>query len=107
MAMNTIQLRFAFTVFIVSAFLSLHAQQTSTDTTWKAKAQQKGQTNIPQYPKLLIVAQDGSADYKTIQEAVNAVRDLSQEQVTIKIKPGTYHEKLVITLLEEKDFVGR
>ncbi|MBS7563908.1 pectin esterase [Mucilaginibacter sp. Bleaf8] len=46
-------------------------------------------------PKLT-VAQDGSGDYKTIQEAVNAVRDLGPQQVTIYIKKGVYHEKLVI-----------
>src|ERR1700744_5882245 len=48
------------------------------------------------YPTHFTVAQDGSGDYKTIQEAVNAVRDLSQQQVTIFIKNGVYHEKLVI-----------
>lgn len=49
-----------------------------------------------QYPKYLTVAQDGSGNYKTIQEAVNAMRDFSQERVTIFIKKGVYHEKLVI-----------
>src|SRR6185312_12921843 len=48
------------------------------------------------YPTHFTVAQDGSGDFKTIQEAVNAVRDLSQVQVTINIKKGVYHEKLVI-----------
>ncbi|MHA6249330.1 pectinesterase family protein [Pontibacter sp. CAU 1760] len=48
------------------------------------------------YPSSFTVAQDGSADFKTIQEAVNAVRDLSQQQVTIHIQNGVYHEKLVI-----------
>lgn len=48
------------------------------------------------YPRHLTVAQDGSGDYKTIQDAVNAVRDLSQEQVVITIKKGVYHEKLII-----------
>src|SRR4051812_17380586 len=81
---------------------SVQAQQTSTDTAWKLKAQQKGQASVPQYPKTLLVAQDGSGDYTTIQGAVNAVRDLSQEQVTIKIKPGTYHEKLVIPSWKKK-----
>lgn len=42
------------------------------------------------------VAQDGSGDYKTIQEAVNAVRDHMQYRVTIFVKAGTYHEKLII-----------
>lgn len=48
------------------------------------------------YPSRFTVAQDGSGDFKTIQEAINAVRDLSQQQVSIYIKKGTYHEKLVI-----------
>jgi len=42
------------------------------------------------------VAQDGSAAYKTIQEAVNAVRDHMQYRVTINVKAGTYREKLII-----------
>lgn len=47
-------------------------------------------------PSQFTVAQDGSGNFKTIQEAVNAVRDLSQKQVVIHIKKGIYHEKLVI-----------
>ena len=42
------------------------------------------------------VAQDGSGDFRTIQEAVNAVRDHSQIRATISVKNGTYREKLVI-----------
>ncbi|RYU77239.1 pectin esterase [Hymenobacter persicinus] len=44
----------------------------------------------------MTVAADGSGDYRTVQEAVNAVRDLSQVPVTIFIKNGTYREKLVV-----------
>lgn len=43
-----------------------------------------------------IVAQDGSGDFRTIQEAVNAVRDHSQIRATIRVKNGIYREKLVI-----------
>lgn len=46
--------------------------------------------------KKITVAQDGSGDFKTIQEAVNNVRDLGFEQVPIYIKKGIYHEKLII-----------
>jgi pectinesterase len=46
--------------------------------------------------KEITVAQDGSADFKSIQEAVNAVRDLGAIQVPIHIKKGIYHEKLII-----------
>jgi pectinesterase len=48
------------------------------------------------YPASLTVAKDGSGNYKTIQEAVNAVRDLSQVQVKIFIKNGIYNEKLIV-----------
>lgn len=46
--------------------------------------------------KEIKVAQDGTGNYKTIQEAVNAVRDLGEARVKIFIKKGTYNEKLVI-----------
>lgn len=48
------------------------------------------------YPREITVAQDGSGNYQTIQEAVNSIRDLGQEQVIIRIRKGTYHEKLII-----------
>lgn len=48
------------------------------------------------YPSSFTVAQDGSGNFKTIQEAINAVRDLSQQQVKIFIRKGVYREKLVI-----------
>ena len=44
----------------------------------------------------LVVAQDGSGDYMTIQEAINAVPDYNGEELQILIAPGTYKEKLVI-----------
>ncbi|XP_037043383.1 pectinesterase 31-like [Bradysia coprophila] len=48
------------------------------------------------WPSRLTVAQDGSGNFTTIQAAVNAVRDLSQVQVEIYVKPGNYQEKLII-----------
>lgn len=54
------------------------------------------QGSDPKYPPLLIVAQDGSGNYKTVQEAINSVRDLGQQRVTIYIRKGTYHEKLIV-----------
>jgi pectinesterase len=48
------------------------------------------------YPSRIIVAKDGSGNYKTIQEAVNSVRDLGMARVTIFIRNGIYKEKLVI-----------
>jgi len=44
----------------------------------------------------LVVAADGTGDYRTIQEAVNAVRDFTLFRVTIFIRKGIYHEKLCV-----------
>lgn len=42
----------------------------------------------------IVVAQDGSGQYKTVQEALNAVPDFRKVPTTILIKNGTYKEKL-------------
>jgi pectinesterase len=47
-------------------------------------------------PIRLTVAADGSGEYRTIQEAVLAVRDFMQVPAIISIKNGTYKEKLLI-----------
>jgi pectinesterase len=47
-------------------------------------------------PIRLTVAADGSGEYRTIQEAVMAVRDFMQVPAVIFIKNGTYREKLLI-----------
>lgn len=44
--------------------------------------------------KKITVAQDGSGDYKTVQEALNAVPDFRNAVTVIFIKNGTYKEKL-------------
>ncbi|HLF45227.1 MAG TPA: pectinesterase family protein, partial [Chitinophagaceae bacterium] len=44
----------------------------------------------------IIVAADGSGDYKTIQGAINSLPALSSSARTIFIKKGTYAEKLYI-----------
>ena len=44
-----------------------------------------------------VVAQDGSGDFRTVQEAINAVPDMRKKfRTTILIKAGTYKEKIVI-----------
>ena len=44
-----------------------------------------------------VVAQDGSGDFTTIQEAINAVPDFRKANRTnILIKKGNYKEKLII-----------
>lgn len=49
----------------------------------------------------IIVAEDGSGMFKTVQDALNSVPKNNSKNVTILIKKGTYHEKLFI----EKSFV--
>jgi pectinesterase len=46
--------------------------------------------------KKVVVAQDGSGDFQTIQAAVNSMPDHAQLRLTIFVKNGTYQEKLVI-----------
>lgn len=43
-----------------------------------------------------IVAKDGSGDFTTIQEAINAVPDFRKKTTTIFIKNGIYKEKLIL-----------
>jgi len=47
-------------------------------------------------PPDIIVAKDGSGDFKTVQDAINAVPDLRKNQTIIYIRNGVYKEKLVL-----------
>jgi pectinesterase len=46
--------------------------------------------------KILTVATDGSGDFKTVQEAVHAAPTDKNRRLVIRIKSGTYKEKLVV-----------
>ncbi|MDB5234844.1 MAG: pectin esterase [Hymenobacter sp.] len=48
----------------------------------------------------ITVAQDGSGTYRTVQEAVDAAPTEAKKTVTITIKKGTYHEKLVVPAIK-------
>ncbi len=51
----------------------------------------------------ITVAQDGSGDYFTVQDAINAAPDyIKQDEVTIHIRPGVYKEKVTIPASKEK-----
>ena len=55
----------------------------------------------------LVVAKDGSGDFRYIQDAINAVRVFLPKPITIKIKKGFYKEKLeVYSTLTNITFVG-
>jgi pectinesterase len=46
--------------------------------------------------KRIVVAQDGSGNFKTVQEAVNAVADHNSFVTEIFVKKGTYRERIVV-----------
>src|SRR5690349_16560428 len=43
-----------------------------------------------------IVAKDGSGDFRTVQEAINAVPDMRKKETVIFIRKGVYKEKLIL-----------
>lgn len=67
-------------------------------------------TGIPTVgEKMIVVAPDGSGDFKTVQAAVDTAPAKSTQRLVIHIKPGTYKEKIdvprdkgPITFLGEK-----
>lgn len=66
-----------------------------------------GRANAAQYMRDITVAADGSGDFKTIGEALEAIRAFMDYKVTVKIKNGVYNEKIIIPAwLENVDFVG-
>ena len=44
-----------------------------------------------------VVAADGSGNFNTVQEAINAVPDFRKNQTTIFIKKGIYKEKITLS----------
>lgn len=54
----------------------------------------QAQTRDPKYD--FVVASDGTGDFKTVQEAINAVPDYRKNVTTIFIKRGVYKEKLIL-----------
>lgn len=51
----------------------------------------------------LVVAQDGSGQYRTVQSAIDAAPVKATKPCVIHIKPGIYHEKIVVP--REKTFL--
>ena len=47
--------------------------------------------------RTIVVAADGSGDFKTIQQAVDEVPDTNTRPVVIRIKPGVYSEQLRVS----------
>lgn len=54
-----------------------------------------------------LVAKDGTGDFKTVQEAINAVPDLRDNRTVIYIKEGVYKEKLTLPATKTNvSFIG-
>ena len=49
-----------------------------------------------QYKDTIVVARDGSGDYRTLTEAMEGIRAFMDYKVTVLIKNGTYKEKTII-----------
>ncbi|MDR0891880.1 MAG: pectin esterase, partial [Mediterranea sp.] len=54
------------------------------------------QAQQPTHKDTLVVAPDGTGDYRRIADAVESVRAFMDYTVTIYIKKGVYREKLII-----------
>lgn len=60
-----------------------------------------------QWKDTLIVARDGTGDYRTLTEAMEGIRAFMDYKVTVLIKNGLYKEKVVVpSWLQNVDFVG-
>jgi pectinesterase len=52
--------------------------------------------------KTITIAEDGSGDFRTVQEAVAAVANNSAERTIIHIKPGTYQGQIIVPAQKSK-----
>ena len=59
--------------------------------------------NAKSQTKIIVVAQDGSGNFSTAQEAFNSIPENNKKAITVFIKNGIYKEKLHLD--SSKDFV--
>src|SRR5574344_1411701 len=60
-----------------------------------------------EYKRELVVAQDGSGDYTSLNEAMEGIRAFMDYRATVHIKKGVYREKWVVpSWIQEVDFIG-
>jgi pectinesterase len=64
----------------------------------------KRKVGLPEafFPTRIIVAQDGTGDFKTIQEAFNAIENNSEKRTVVQVKEGVYREKLFLDSTKRK-----
>jgi len=61
-----------------------------------AQIVEKSKSNVQKNEFFKTVAQDGTGDYISIQEAVNDSKSFPYQRITIFVKKGIYHEKVKI-----------
>ncbi len=60
-----------------------------------------------QYKDSIVVARDGTGDYRTINEALEGIRAFMDYKVKVFIKKGIYKEKIVVPAwLQNVEFIG-
>ena len=60
-----------------------------------------------QWKDTIIVAHDGTGDYRTLTEAMEGIRAFMDYKVTVLIKNGVYKEKVIVpSWVQHVDFVG-
>ncbi len=60
-----------------------------------------------QWKRDIVVARDGTGDYRTLTEAMEAIRAFMDYKVTVHVRKGIYKEKLVIpSWLQNVEIVG-
>ena len=60
-----------------------------------------------QWKDTIVVARDGTGDYRTLTEAMEGIRAFMDYKVTVLVKKGIYKEKVVLpSWLENVDFIG-
>lgn len=60
-----------------------------------------------QWKDTIVVARDGTGDYRTLTDAMEGIRAFMDYKVTVLIKNGLYKEKVIIpSWLENVDFIG-
>ncbi|WP_339727406.1 pectate lyase [Maribacter stanieri] len=63
---------------------------------WKSNVEAKFEKKSKLDIYNMVVAKNGSGDFKTIQEAINAAKGFPDKCVTIKVKNGVYKEKVSV-----------
>ncbi len=86
-------------LFFTAGSGTLHAQPASSS--------QPPAGSAPERKDTLIVARDGTGDFRNLNEAIAKIRAFTDHRVTIVVKNGVYKEKVVVpSWIQRVEFVG-